>query len=373
MKIKFLTGKLVGGTLLVVAVAAVIYFRPKQEEQPPDTSVRPLKSVVVGAQFKDANLYFPGIVSADSQVSLSFNVPGQIIFKPHNRGAEVKKGEVLARLDDSSFQDEVKNAQAEVTRAEATMNRMAKALETNAISKEQFSRAKADYDKAVAQLGIKQKALDDTVIKARFDGVISDIFVDVYDTLRAGQPVISLQDNTLVNIDVAVSEQYVIRKKDDIDKLAKYYAVFDALPDEQFAIKVKEYSTTADPQTQTYTVSFQMDKQEKYNFFSGMSATVVVHDFFKKALANESSIALESDYIGIDSDGSHFVWVLEKTEAEKVFTAVKRQVKVGRRSGTTLEILEGLKEGERIAAAGISVLTPGRRVTLLTPEASKEG
>jgi RND family efflux transporter MFP subunit len=284
----------------------------------------------------------------------------------------VKKGEVLARLDDTSFKDEVKNAQAEVTRAEATMNRMAKALETNAISKEQFSRAKADYDKAVAQLGIKQKALDDTVIKARFNGVISDNFVDVYDTLSAGQPVVSLQDNTLVNIDVAVSEQYVIRKKTDVDKHAKYYAVFDALPNEKFAIKVKEYATTADPKTQTYTVSFQMDKQEKYNFFSGMSATVIIHDFHRNK-ASESFFSLESDYIGIDSDGTHFVWVLEKTEDGKIFSASKRQVKVGRRSGTTLEILEGLKEGERIAAAGISVLTPGRRVTLLTPEASKEG
>jgi len=195
----------------------------------------------------------------------------------------------------------------------------------------------------------------------------------VYDTLSAGQLVLSLQDNTLVNINVAIPQQYVIRKKDEVDKLATFYAVFDALPNEKFAIKLKEYSTTADSKTQTYTVSFQMDKQEKYNFLSGMSATVVVQDFFKKAKESENSISVESDYIGIDSDGSHFVWILEKTEDDKIFSASRRPVKVGKRSGTTLEILEGLKKGERIAAAGISVLTPGRRVTLLTPEASKEG
>jgi len=373
MNVKSFNGKLLGGTLLVAAIAAVIYFKPKQAEEPPDTTVRPIKSVVAGEQFKDSNLYFPGIVSADSQVSLSFNVPGQIILKPHKKGTQVKKDEILAGLDDSSFRDDVKNAQAEVTRAEATRTRMAKALETNAISQEEFSKAKADYDKAVAQLGIKQKALDDTVIKARFDGVIADSFVDVYDTLTAGQPVLSLQNNTLVSIDVAVAEQYVIRKKEEVDRLATFHAVFDALPNEKFPITLKEFSTAADAKTQTYTISFQMEKQEKFNFFSGMSATVIVQDFFRTAVESESAIALESDYIGIDSDGSHFVWVLEKTEDAAIFAAARRTVKVGKRAGTTLEILEGLRKGERVAAAGISVLTPGRRVTLLTPESGKEG
>lgn len=373
MSKKSTSGKMIGSILLVAAVAMVLYFKPKQEAEPEDTTARPIKSVVVGEQFKSAHLYFPGIVSADSKVSLSFNVPGQIIFKPHNKGAPVKKGDILARLDDSSFKDEVKNAQAEVTRSEATMQRMAKALETNAISKEEFSKSKADYDKAVAQRGIKQKSLEDTVIKARFDGVISDSFVDMYDTLSAGQPVLSLQDNTQINIGVAIPEQYVIRKRDESDKLFTFYAVFDSLPNEKFPVTMKEYSTTADSVTQTYTVSFHMEKQEKYNFYSGMSATVIVEDFFEKTNESEGHVAVESDYVGVDSTGLHFVWILEKSEEANIYSANKRPITVGKRSGTTIEVLDGLKKGERIAAAGISTLTQGRRVSLLTSKIAKEG
>jgi membrane fusion protein, multidrug efflux system len=367
-----LSGRIIGGALLAASIAAVFILKPKTRIEPEDPTPRPIKSMVVGAGFQHPILYFPGIVSADAKVSLSFNVPGQIIFKPHNKGDAVKEGDILARLDDTSFKNAVSDAQAEVTRAEATMNRMAKALESNAVSREEFSKAKSDYDKAVAQLGIRQKDLADTVIRARFDGIIADSFVDTFDTLGAGQAVLTLQNNTLVSINVAIPEQYVIRKRSEEDKLFEFYAVFDALPGERFPVRIKEYTSSADARTQTYSVSFQMEQQEKFNFLSGMSATVVVENFHKKVTADPQSIAIESDCLGIDSDGSHFVWILEKSDSENIYSTVRRTVKTGERSGTTIRITEGLKEGERIAAAGISVLTEGRLVKLLEPAADKE-
>lgn len=369
------SGKIIGAILLVAALAGVLFFKPKKEVEPEDTTVRPIKSVVVGETFKDPDLYFPGLVDADLKVNLSFNVAGQLIKFPMVNGQEVKKGELLAQLDDTSFQNEVKDSQAEVTRAEATYKRMGKALKSNAISKEDFSKAQAEFNKAKARLEISKKNLQDTKILARFDGVIADTFVEKFDTLSKGQVVLSLQNNEMINIVVSIPEKYLIKRKNK-DKAKKdftFYAIFDALPNEKFPLTVKEYSTQAEFKTQTYAVRFQMKTPEKYNILPGMSATVVIKDFFTDNKTEKNALMVNSDYIGIDSAGNHFVWILEKTDDPKIFKAVQRIIKVGRRSGTTVQVLEGLKTGERIAAAGITVLTEGRKVSLLAPKKNKEG
>jgi len=373
MSKKSLSGKIIGGAIFFIALAAVIYFKPSKTEEPEDLSVRPIKTATIGEVFRNPNLYFPGIVAADARVDLSFNVTGQLLKLAPVKGQKVKKGELLAQLDDRSFKNEVDNAQAELTRTQSTLKRMEKALKTNAISKEDYSKAKADYDKAMAQLEITKKNFEDTVIKARFDGVVADIYVDKFDTLQSGTPILSLQDNSLVNIEVAIPEQYVIHKRGESNLPYTFHAVFDALPNEQFKIKMKEYSTSANARTQTYTVSFQMALQDKFNIFPGMSATVVVEDFRKVIKSVKDSTSINSDYVGIDSDGTHFVWVLTKTEETGIYTVSKRTIKVGKRSGTTIEVLDGVKKGEQIAAAGITILTTGRRVSILTAKADKEG
>ena len=375
MSKKKMTGKIIGGVLLIAAVAAVLFFKPEKEAEPVDTTIRPIKSVVIGESFKDPDLYFPGLVDADQKVELSFNVSGQLAKFDITDGQEVKKGELIAQLDDTSFQNEVKDAQAEVTRSEATYKRMEKALKSNAISKEDFSKAEADYNKAKARLEIAKKNLKDTKILARFDGVIAETHVENFDTVSAGQKIVDLQNNEFVNIVVSIPEQYLIhrRSKNKTNKELKFHAIFDALPDEKFDLVIKEYSTKADFKTQTYTVSFQMKTPEKYNILPGMSATVVIADFFAEDEASEKAFLIESDHMGISSSGQHFVWILEKTDKDNVYKAVSRNIKVGRRSGTTIQVLEGLKKGDRIAAAGITILIEGRLVSLLAPKAGKEG
>ncbi len=367
-------GKIIGGVMLVVAVVSVLFFKPKKEAELEDTTVRPIKSMVVGESFQEPNLYFPGLVDSDIKVTLSFNVPGQLMQIPLSDGQTVKKGELLAQLDDSSFQNEVKNAQAEVTRAQATFKRMEQAMKSNAISKEDFSKAKADYDKAMAKLEISKKNLEDTKILARFDGVIAETHVDKFDTLSAGQRVVTLQNNDMVNIVVSIPEQYLINRKNQkrANDQGAFHAIFDALPGEKFPLTIKEYSTQADFKTQTYRVRFQMKTPDKYVILPGMSATVVIQNLFIADKAADSTLMIESDSSGIDSTGGHFVWILEKSDQPDIFKAVQRTIKVGRRSGTTVQVMEGLKTGERIATAGITVLSEGRRVSLLTPKADKE-
>lgn len=363
-------GRVTGGVLLVVAVIAVFTFRPKKVPEPEAPLVRPVKSLVVGESFVAPDLYFPGLVGANAAVDLSFDVAGRLIEMPIKKGQRVKKGELLARLDPRDFQNEVKSIEAEVDRAKSSLDRIAKALASNAVSQEDFSRAKADYDKAAAQLEIKRKALDDTRMLARFDGLIANTFADTFVTLPAGKPILTLQDISSVTVEVAVPEQHIISGPEADAKERGYLAIFDGLPGRTFDVAFKEFTTKAEERTQTYTASFSMAAPTNALILPGMSATVVVKGRADRA-EGHAGLSVPSDAVGVDSQGRHFVWTLQPGEGG-VFTTRRRAVEAGSRQAASVQILAGLTPGERIATAGISLLVEGRKVTLLQPAASKE-
>ena len=94
----------------------------------------------------------------------------------------------------------------------------------------------------------------------------------------------------------------------------------------------------------------------------GMSGPVVVEGV--KPSAAEGPLAVPSNAVGFASDGAAFVWVLDAQDGG-VYAARRQPVALGKRLGENVEVLDGLAPGARIAAAGVAILTEGRRVRLL--------
>lgn len=357
-----LSGKLIGGVLLAAGVAAVFLYKAKPEEEPEDTTVRPVKSWVVGADAPRPKLYFPGTVEADVEVDLSFEVGGRLVEFPVRRGTVVEQGAVLGRLDPRNFENQVKNAEADLERAQSSLGRIEKALQVNAVSQDEYSQARAAVAKAEAQLAIQRKALDDTRLEARFRGVVSDVFADQFDTVSPGQPVLKLQDVATLTIAVSVPEGYVqLASPGKLDS-ASFAVRFDSLPGRSFPVQLKEFVTTADPVTQTYRATFSMEKPADVFLLPGMSGTVVVEG--AKPSAAGEILAVPSNAVGFASDGAAFVWVLDAQDGG-VYAARRQPVALGKRLGENVEVRDGLAPGARIAAAGVAILTEGRRVRLL--------
>ena len=355
-------GRWIGGALLAAGVAAVFLIKVKPDDEPADTTVRPIKNLVVGADAPRPKLYFPGTVEADVEVNLSFEVGGRLVEFPVRRGMVVAQGDVLGKLDPRNFENQVKNAEADLERAQSSLGRIEKALKVNAVSQDEYSQARAAVAKAEAQLAIQRKALDDTQLAARFQGVVSDTFADQFDTVSPGQPVLKLQDVSTLTIAVSVPESYVQLASPDKLGSASFAVQFDSLPGQAFPVRLKEFVTTADPVTQTYRATFSMEKPEGVFLLPGMSGTVVVEGV--KPSPAEGPLAVPSNAVGFASDGAAFVWVLDAQDGG-VYAARRQTVALGKRLGESVEVLDGLAPGARIAAAGVAILTEGRQVRLL--------
>jgi RND family efflux transporter MFP subunit len=364
-----LSGKWIGGVLLAAGVAAVFLYKAKPQEEPEDTTIRPVKSLVVAAVQAWPKLYFPGTIEAATEVDLSFEVGGRLVEFPVQRGMKVAQGDVLGRIDPSNYENQVKNAEADLEQARSSLERIERALKVNAVSQEEASQARAAVQKAEALLAIQRKALADTVLTASFDGRVSETYADAYDTVAAGRAVLKLQDVERLAIAVSVPEGYILWASPESLGRAAFFVQFDALADVRIPAKLKEFATVADTVTQTYRARFTFENPAGVRLLPGMTGTVTVE--LTPARQDAAALLAPSNAVGFDSAGAAFVWVLEPGD-DGLFTARRRTVRLGGRSGEWIEVAEGLAAGERIATAGVAILTEGRQVRLLEDEPEAE-
>jgi RND family efflux transporter MFP subunit len=234
-----------------------------------------------------------------------------------------------------------------------------------------YSSARASRDKARAALDSAKKALDDTVLKARFSGVVSDTYADNFDTVAAGTPILKLQDLTAFDLAVSVPESYVLSATADVRSHYTFEASFDSLPGRTFPVAVKDAARIADPVTQTYRATFTLEAPEGLVILPGMTCTVTstVTEEDLAATAGDK-LAVPSNAVGAAADATSFVWRLDDN-GDGTFTARRATVKLGQRTGESIYVLSGLSAGERIAVAGVTVLTEGRIVRLTDEAAAK--
>lgn len=359
--------------LLSAAVAAVFLYdgdTPKADDTPPP--VRPIKSAVVGATKALSALHFPGVVDASTGVTLTFEVSGRIVYFPfaHSRGQFVEAGTVLARLDDRDFSNEVAKAEAELAYADSNFQRMNAAVKKNAVSRDEHSSARASAEKARASLAIARKALGDTVLRAPFAGVISDIYVDNFNTVSSSTAILKLQDMTTLDLTVSVPESYVLSAPTGVRANFAFEASFDSLPGRTFPVRVKDAACIADSVTQTYRATFTLDAPKDIDVLPGMTCTVTakVPDKEMEEVA-KGSLSVPFSAVGTAADTKSFVWRLD-ANGDGTYTVRRATVELGTRFGESILIKSGLSAGDRVAVAGVTVLAEGRVVRLADESAA---
>lgn len=367
---KDMIGKTIGGALIVAGTAAVWMWPKPSVEAKADDTVRPVRSAVVEAGYKSPDLYFPARIEAGEERSMSFKHAGRIASIPVSAGDHVKKGEVLASLERDSFVDAVEIAKAALERDQLAYERRRVAAEKNAVSKEELSAAEAQFSQSRSRLRDAERALEETVLLAPFDGVVSRKRVDELRNVVPGEEILLFLDVSKMSVKVVIPETMVIGvnnmtfRDDDPEMLT---VSFDSAPGKSFPVKFKDYELTANEHTQTFKVSYFLPAPKELLLLPGMSGTLKLsgNHYSFAAGAAESEVTVPESAVAVASDGTSFVWVLEPTETAGVHVAHRRPIKVSRRADGRVRVDEGLLAGERVATAGVAVLSEGRKVRLL--------
>ncbi len=219
--------------------------------------------------------------------------------------------------------------------------------------REGVNKAQADIQSVQAAVDAAKDQLSYTYLRAPFSGVIAKRYVDNFQEVQAKEPIVSLQDVSEIEILVDVPEMTMTRvKRGDLDVVAE----FAAAPGNDYPLTLKEFSTEADPRTQTYRVVLTMPSPEDLRVLPGMTASVHRAGIVE---AEGDMYVVPAIAVFADEAGKSNVWVVDSES----MTVHRREVSIGELTGTeNIEIVEGLESEEMIAISGVSRLREGMKI-----------
>ncbi len=352
----------------IAGLFAGLLFLTACEEAPVEAPevVRPVRILTVSSLQGGETLSYPGEIQGAQNAELAFEVPGRLIEMPAEEGIDVAQGELLAKLDPADYQAALDAAQARFNSARETFERFSEVFESGAISRQDLDNRRRQFEVEQAQLASAQKALSDSELIAPFAGRIGRTYVDNFNTVQAKQPILLLQDLSLLEVVVNVPEQDWLRAKPGLTlaqqtERARPEVSLSTLPDRSFPAVISEVAASADPVTRTFAARARFDPPDDVIILPGMSATVTVRVPVDLE-GIDSSVQIPANAIVGGDDGGSYVWKVDSAD----MTVSLAPVTAGQLSGSEIEILDGLDTGDRIAVSGVQHLADGMKIRELT-------
>ncbi|OGD20963.1 MAG: hypothetical protein A2W03_07585 [Candidatus Aminicenantes bacterium RBG_16_63_16] len=357
--------------LSLIAAAGMLAAGPacKQAAKPAAKAAvfgaAPVKVFKVGRRRISEKLFYTGTIEARQKINIMPDVGGKIAKIYVNEGDRVAKGQLLAEMDTEAIVLQLKQAEAAQAVAEASyanaktnLERMDRLSKEKAVSDQQHEQVKLAYDAAAAQLAqaqagvnLARHALNVSIMKAPFAGVIAsknaeegDVINPMMGSMSATSGVLTLVDFSRVKIQVEVSGT-------DIQRIQKGQAALlecPSLPGQTFKGTVSVVNLAADPQTKKFGIELAADNPDLALRPGTFGQVVIEVSTHESALVIPQKSVLENKYVMVARDGK----------------AVKAEIVLGLQNTTLVEVTGGLNEGDMVIAEGNFGLEDGAPIEI---------
>ncbi len=204
---------------------------------------------------KEDQINAVGILLPAASVVIKPELSGKIVSIHFNEGQPVKEGDILIKIDDTTFQADVKDAEAKVFLAEQNLKRLIAVKGSS--TEQQIDISKAALLQAQAMLAITSSQLAKTTIKAPFDGIVSLSNVEVGEYIQAGTALLTLVNQEKLKLEFTIPER--------ISHLAKPSQIIqfqsDNFPDKKFEGIVYAISPEIDQLGRSLTIRAWVDNK----------------------------------------------------------------------------------------------------------------
>lgn len=341
---------------LVILILTIVLFSgcinsEEEIEQKPSVKVVKILDLKNSGNFARTFTY-PSEVYAFQDSSLAFEVNGKIVKFYYKEGQKVKKGSVIAKLDDAIYKANYNAARANYNQALIDYNRYKKLLESKSVAKVQFEKQRQNLQLTKAAIQVAKKNLDETKLLAEFDGVLAKKMVNDFARVTAKQAIVRLQDNSSYKIKFFVPESDIRKVKGElsiehISSLVDFYITLGNDTNKKYEAKLIDISTTAEQVTRTFEATLQMQLQDNVTILPGMTAQVTAIEKQK----HEKRVFIPYKAVFSDNTNYSFIWGIN--ENNRVY---KQQIKTGSLSGDFVEVIGGLDGVLKIVTSGIRFL-----------------
>lgn len=353
--------------ILVLGVLLLTGCGGKEEKE---EAIRPVFYQAVGKSSTQNVRSFSGVTQSAYEAKLSFKVGGLIEQVTIDMGDTVKRGAVIASLDDTDYrinynkaEASLKNTEGQLSAAKSAFLRVENLYVNNNVSLSEYEKVKTQFESAEtmvktarSQLNAAQNQLDYTILRAPFDGVVSSVMAQENEMTGIGHPVVVFAGINNLEVKTAVPENIISQINNGQDVTVR----FSAFPEKAFQGIITEVSPGI-PNASAYPVIIQLAESSS-RLFPGMTATVELP--LNGDSLSQNRIVIATDAVGHDQSGD-FVFVAVKSNESDIYVAEKRKVTLGELQANGYEIVSGMDKNELVITAGLSFLYDGRKVKLL--------
>jgi RND family efflux transporter MFP subunit len=255
-------------------------------------------------------------------------------------GKTVAKGDLLVRLDDREVQAQMKELRAREDFAKREMSRVSELVAKGSATTQAFERASMDLQQVQGLISVQIEKISDYTIIAPMDGVVLRRDGEIGEIAEAGQILFRVGVPKPLQVVAEVNEE-------DIPRVALGQTVLfrtDAFPDRQLEGKVREVTPMGDIAAKTYRIKVALPDDTPLKPGMSVEANIITREKPNALLIPAD--ALQGNAV-FEVDGNH---------------VRKREVKIGIRGTRAVEVLSGLKDGERVASPAATDLKDGVRV-----------
>lgn len=348
---------------LALSAAACGETTPRQSE------VRPVRTLVVEPRPIEDDRRAVGEVRARHESDLGFRVSGKVVSRLVDVGVIVKKGDLLARLDDQDYRNRLKSAEADIAAADAVLEesrnaeaRQRQLLTTGATTRSNYDAAvknlrsnEAKLVSARAAMELAKDQLRYAELKAEFDGIVTSIGAEPGQIVNVGQMVVRLaqpnEKDAVFNIaETAFRERPSQPPEIIVSLLSNPDIVADGV--------VREISPVADPTTRTYQVKVTLKNPPDQMRFGA--------SLLGRLKATTAPVVVLPGSALFDKAGQPAVWLFDPATG----TVALKPIVVNRYETDRVIVGEGLTKGDIVVTAGVNRLREKQKVRL-TQEAAK--
>lgn len=365
-------GKIIGWLVAVVVLVALLLFFKDWFD--PGVEVQLATASLTSPSQANAVLTASGYVVARRKAAVASKGTGTLVYLAVEEGDRVKKGQVIARLDDSDVAATLRRARENLHVAEADLDDAKKDFERKrsviakrAISQADYDAAEARYKRVVATIAAAKFAVqeaevgvENTRIVAPFDGTVlkknadvGEIVAPLAGAASSKAAVVTIADMGSLEVDADVSESNITKVKSD----QPCEIALDAYPQQRYPGYVANIVPTADRAKATVLVKIKF-KEYDQRVLPEMSAKITfLAPGAKVDEADRTPILTVPAAAVAARDGGQMVFQIKDNRAVEI------PVTVGRKLGSLVEIKEGLKDGDKIISKADPRIKSGAKVT----------
>lgn len=296
-----------------------------------------------------------GDVATDENILIYSEFSGILQDLRVEEGQEVRKGQVLAKIDDGGLSSELAQLETQATLAKTTFERQKRLWEQNIGSEMQYLEAKTNYESMQNSVNRLKSQLDKTIVRAPFSGIVDEVLTEQGEVVSPGQSslfrLVSLKN---MYVEAAVPETYLnsVRKGTEV-------IVEIASLDREFKGEIRRVGNIINPNNRSFKIQVAVPN-ENGMVKPNQIATIKINDYTAK-----NAVIIPENALLKNAQGESVVFILQKKESKDNIGTAKRQiVETGYSYNDQIEVTKGLEPGETLIVEGAKNLRDGQEVKI---------